>query len=178
MSVSINTAECRACSAPNIKGHGGSSSSRGQFNQEAAVSKAQINRIKQQAKAEAEREVKRKYNLLALPDAPAGQLSVRARKKARHKIKGERLLTALLNSSSKKRDATGSEPDDAGSDSGDDVEVVKPRKKPKSVKKQKEDEMFMGIYARNFQSAAMYGLKGKAIKPRPGAALDSEVQQT
>ena len=83
MSVSIDTAECRACPAPNIKGHGGSSSSTSQPNQEATVSKAQINRIKQQAKAEAERDVKRKYNLLALTDAPAGQLSAGAQKKAR-----------------------------------------------------------------------------------------------
>ena len=83
VSVSINTAECRACSAPNIKGHGGLSASRAQPYQEAAVSKSQLNRIKQQAKAEAERDVKRKYNLLALTDAPAGQLSARAKKKAR-----------------------------------------------------------------------------------------------
>ena len=58
-----------------------------------------------------------------------------ARKKARKKIKGERLLAVLLNSGSKKRSAADSGSEDAGSDSESDAEVAKKKKKTPKKKK-------------------------------------------
>ena len=87
VSVSINSSESRACSAPNVHGHSkGSASNRAPPVADGAVTKSQLNRIKQQAKAEAMKELKRSYGLMSLPysgGAQPPQLSARAAKKAR-----------------------------------------------------------------------------------------------
>ena len=67
VSVAIYTSECRACTAPNIHGHKGNSSQPRTSGEEPSISKAQLHRIKQQAKSEAEREIKRKYSLMSGP---------------------------------------------------------------------------------------------------------------
>lgn len=62
VSLAILTAECRACTAPNIKGGAcsGSSDKKADADHE-GVSKAALNRIKQQAKAEAEKVTERSW---------------------------------------------------------------------------------------------------------------------
>lgn len=85
VTVTINTSECRACSAPNVKG--GSSSGANSYRASPGVetvSKAALNRIKQQAKAEAEKAAKRKFAPLALQNGGgAGQGETRAQKRAK-----------------------------------------------------------------------------------------------
>ena len=85
VSVAINTAECRACTAPGVKGNC-ASQGRSTSSQDNGVSQSQLKKIKQQAKAEAEREAKRKFSLMSIANSggpPAGQISARAKKKAR-----------------------------------------------------------------------------------------------
>ena len=66
VSVSINSSESRACSAPNVHGHSkGSAPNRAPPVADGAVTKSQLNRIKQQAKAEAMKELKRSYGLMS-----------------------------------------------------------------------------------------------------------------
>ena len=85
VSVAINTPESRACTAPNMRGHSSSSARPRALDDSGGITKAQINKIKQQAKAEAERDLKRKFGLSqTYGGGPSdGQLSARAKKKAR-----------------------------------------------------------------------------------------------
>ena len=105
-----------------------------------------------------------------------------ARKKAHKKIKCERLLAVLLKSGSKKRSAAGSGSEDAGSDSESDAEVIQKKKKKKKTetvrkpKTGKSDEVVPGIWRSHITDAAKYGLKGSALKVKPGHALDSEAR--
>ena len=83
--MAINTPDSRACTAPNTRGHSSSSAKPRALDDSGGITKAQINKIKQQAKAEAERDLKRKFGLSqTYGGGPSdGQLSARAKKKAR-----------------------------------------------------------------------------------------------
>ena len=85
VSIMINTAECRACSAPGICeafGYGtrapsdDTATKRG--DSQHTIGKKALKKIKQTAKAEAEREIKKRY---ALADTPPTGISNRAKKK-------------------------------------------------------------------------------------------------
>ena len=102
VAISINSPECRACTAPGIcetfgygtRGTGASSSTDNGPGAADTLSKKTIKKIKQQAKAEAEREAKRKY--AALLNAGGGDNPSRRQRKRANQL-ANRATLAIQN---------------------------------------------------------------------------------